>query len=120
MIVIIEEHASTARSHNRSGSRSPALAKPMMALAIASRGGSTTPQLWRPGWQFEWHPQEMRGLWIEPFPVEISSDRHVEYGRQRAIRLEFGSEGKQLSVRYPTKQPQVLVFFGAATRGAYR
>ena len=41
------EHASTARSHSRSGSRSPALAKPMMALAIASRGGSITPQLWR-------------------------------------------------------------------------
>ena len=41
------EHASTARSHSRSGSRSPALAKPMMALAIVSRGGSYTPQLWR-------------------------------------------------------------------------
>jgi hypothetical protein len=46
-VIISLEHASTARSHSRSGSRSPALAKPMMALAIASRGGSITPQLWR-------------------------------------------------------------------------
>ena len=46
-MIISLEHASTARSHSRSGSRSPALAKPMMALAIASRGGSITPQLWR-------------------------------------------------------------------------
>ena len=46
-MIIGLEHASKARSHSRSGSRSPAFAKPMMALAIASRGGSTTPQLWR-------------------------------------------------------------------------
>src|SRR3954454_10877123 len=46
-LIIGLQHASTARSHSRSGSRSPALAKPMIALAIASRGGSTTPQLCR-------------------------------------------------------------------------
>ena len=38
------EHASKARSHSRSGSRSPAT----------------------------------RGLWIEPLPIRIMSDRHVE------------------------------------------
>jgi hypothetical protein len=41
------EYASTATSQSRSGSRSPAFAKLMMALAIASRGASSTPQLWR-------------------------------------------------------------------------
>jgi hypothetical protein len=46
-VIIGLEHASNARSQSRSGSRSPAFAKPMMALAIASRAGSTTPQLWR-------------------------------------------------------------------------
>ena len=38
------EHSSRARSQSRSGSRSPACAKSMMAFAIASRGGSTTPR----------------------------------------------------------------------------
>ena len=46
-MIIGLEHASKARSHSRSGSRSPAFAKPMMAFAIVSRGGSITPQLWR-------------------------------------------------------------------------
>ena len=46
-LIIGLEAPSNARSHSRSGSRSPAFAKPMMALATASRGGSTTPQLWR-------------------------------------------------------------------------
>ena len=46
-MIIGLEHASKARSQSRSGSRSPAFAKPMMALAIAARSGSFTPQLWR-------------------------------------------------------------------------
>ena len=43
----IKEHASKASSQRGSGSRSPALAKSMMALAMGSRGGSFTPQLRR-------------------------------------------------------------------------
>jgi hypothetical protein len=41
------EHVAKARSHSRSGSRSPAFAKPMMALAIVSRAGWSTPEQWR-------------------------------------------------------------------------
>ena len=43
----IKEHASKASSQRRSGSRSPALARSIMALAIASRGCSSTPRLRR-------------------------------------------------------------------------
>ena len=46
----VQRHASTAASHSRSGLRSPALARPMMAVARASRGGSSKPRL-RKAWQ---------------------------------------------------------------------
>ena len=92
-MIIGLEHASTARSHSRSGSRSPALAKPMMALAIASRGGSTTPQLCR-AWMANSNEMPKRRVVSRSnlSPVKIFSDRHVK-NSSRARGFQNSSDG---------------------------
>ena len=98
------EHASTARSHSRSGSRSPALAKPMMALAIASRGGSTTPQLWR-AWMANSNAMPKRRV---VSGSNLSPSRYCLIGivDNSGASLDTIWSGRGLlSVGYPTKNP---------------
>ena len=80
----IKEHASKASSQRRSGSRSPALARSIMALAIASRGCSSTPRLRR---DFDRHlesdTQETNRLGIKPVALQVLPNRHGwQYGPQ--------------------------------------
>ena len=98
------EHASTARSHSRSGSRSPALAKPMMALRLPRAVDRPRPSYAGPDGEFECDTQETRGLWIESLPIKILSDRHCRKQRPRPWpTIWFGRE--HLSVGYPTQKP---------------
>jgi hypothetical protein len=64
-----------------------------MVLAIASRGGSSTPQLWR-DWMavFECDAQETRGLWIEPLAIQVLSDWHQKSAR---LLVEMGRQGSR-------------------------
>ena len=79
-MIISLEHASTARSHSRSGSRSPAFAKPMMARDCLAWWIVYAPVMEGLDGKFECDAQETCGLWIEPLPVKILSDRHQQSG----------------------------------------
>jgi len=104
------EHASKARSHSRSGSRSPALAKPMIALAIASRGGSTTPRL-RRAWMAVSKTMPRRHV---VSGSNLSPSRYCLIGMSKTAarpRPQYGFCREHLSVGYPTKKPKKLVYF---------
>ena len=79
-MIIGLEHASTARSHSRSGSRSPAFAKPMMALRdCLARWVDHAPVIGR-AWMAVSNAMPKRRVvsGIEPLPIQILSDRHGE------------------------------------------
>ena len=59
---------------------------------------------------FKCDAQETRGLWIEPLPVEVLSDRHnVENSRDPMAKIWFGLE--HLSVGYPTQNTNYMCIF---------
>ena len=76
-MIIGLKHASTARSQSRSGSRSPAFASLMMALAIASRWVVNAPVMQGLDSELECEAQETRRLGIEPLTIKILSDWHL-------------------------------------------
>ena len=61
---------------------------------------------------FECDAQETRGLWIEPLPIQIMSDRHAE-NRSSASSGHNMVRREHLSVGYPTKNPNYLCIFFA-------
>ena len=103
-------HASKARSHSRSGSRSPPFSKPMMARAIASRGGSTTPRL-RRAWMAVSNTMPRRRV---VSGSNLSPSRYCLIGMSKTAarpRPQYGFCREHLSVGYPTKKPKKLVYF---------
>ena len=82
----------------------------MMAPAIASRGGSSTAQMKRLDSGFKCDAQETRGLWIEPLPIEVLSDRHMVENSSEPLAKNM-VQRELLLVGYPTKNPNYPCIF---------
>jgi hypothetical protein len=57
--------------------------------------------------KFECDAQETRGLWIEPLPVKILSDRHWRK-QQRAVAPDLNMVGKESFVGWVPDQTNLL------------
>ena len=103
-------HASKARSHSRSGSRSPRFRKTDDGSRdCLARWIDHAPVAQSLDGGFEYDAQETRGLWIQPLPIQILSDRHVENSSPPKATIWF-LQGTLVG-RVSYQKTQKLVYF---------